>query len=79
MDSIVTAENQIPMICALEVGEKQTPDPNRPNLILQRSNSLTLWELAKQNKSVMEQIRSVNGLLADAEPAPEQMLLIPVV
>ena len=79
LDCVVTAENQIPMVCALELGENQTPDPNRPNLILQRSNGETLWDLAKRYGSVMEEIRSANGLSGNEEPMPGQMLLIPVV
>lgn len=78
LDEVVAAQSQIPMICALEMGEIEPPDPNRPNLILQRTDGKSLWELAKQNGSTVESIRNVNGLLDGAQPDAGKMLLIPV-
>ena len=37
----------IPMVTALEMGELQEPDPQRPTLILRRAQGKSLWELAK--------------------------------
>lgn len=78
LDEAVTAESQISMICGLEMSEAAPPDPNRPNLILQRMDHRTLWELAKDNGSTVRHIRSANNLAEESEPTPGQMLLIPV-
>ena len=53
------------------------PYPDRPSLILCRMGQEPLWELAKESLSTVEAIRQANGLTED--PAPNQMLLIPVV
>lgn len=66
----------IPMLTALEIGEEQEPDAQRPSLILRRAGEEGLWEIAKLCGSTMEAIRRVNGL--EGEPAPGQMLLVPV-
>ena len=55
---------------------KRSKDPNRPSLILRRAGDQCLWDIAKAAGSTMEAIRKANGL--SGEPAPEQMLLIPV-
>ena len=70
------AEQSIPMVTGLEIGQRKKPDPNRPSLILQRAGELGLWDLAKSAGSTVEAIRRANGL--ESEPAPDQMLLIPV-
>ena len=70
------ARQQIPMIAALTVGQRQAPDPMRPTLILQRMGEAGLWELAKLCGSTVEAIEQANGL--QQEPKPGQMLLIPV-
>lgn len=66
----------ISMVTGLELGELRQPDPNRPSLILCRMGEKSLWELAKTCDSTVEAIRCANRL--EAEPTPEQMLLIPV-
>lgn len=66
----------IPMVTALELGEEQEPDAQRPSLILRRAEGVSLWELAKQCGSTVESIKRANGL--QEEPQPWQMLLIPV-
>lgn len=66
----------IPMVTDLELGEVQEQNPDRPSLILCRPGEKSLWELAKENGSTVEAIRSANSL--DDEPAPNQMLLIPI-
>ena len=51
-------------------------DPNRPGLILKRMGDHTLWDLAKENGSTVERIRSANELTDLVEP--DRVLLIPV-
>jgi len=53
------------------------PDPNRPSLLLQRMGEGDLWSLAKATGSTVDAILDANGL--QGEPAPDQMLLIPVI
>ena len=67
----------IPAVTALELGELRQPDPKRPSLILKRLGEQSLWELAKDNGSTVELIRSANDL--HEEPEDNRMLLIPVV
>ena len=69
--------NGIPMVTGIELGELQQPDPHRPSLILLRPGKKDLWQLAKENGSTVEAIRSANNL--QEEPAAEKMLLIPVI
>lgn len=71
-----TAEQTIPMVTGIELGQKQDPDPNRPSLILRRAGDSSLWDIAKASGSTMDAIRRINGL--SGEPLPGQMLLIPV-
>ena len=71
------ADQQIPMIQALNLGERRPVEENRPSLILRRMDEESLWELAKQSGSTMEAIRKANGLTK--EPQQGQMLLIPVI
>ena len=66
----------IPMVSGLELGEQQKPDPDRPSMILRRCGSMTLWDLAKQNRSTVTAIQDMNGL--EGEPDQGQILLIPV-
>lgn len=76
MELTTTARQQLPMVTGVELGEKRPADPGRPSLILRRAGEMGLWELAKASGSTMEAIRSANQL--EDEPAPGQMLLIPV-
>lgn len=66
----------IPMVTGLEMGDAREPDPARPSLILRRAGNDRLWDLAKESGSTVEAIRKANHL--QEEPAPNQMLLIPV-
>ncbi len=66
----------ISMVTGMSLGEPREPDPDRPSLILRRADEGGLWELAKASGSTVEAIRAANGL--EQEPAPGQMLLIPV-
>lgn len=71
-----TAEQSLPMVTGLELGQPRQPDPGRPSLILRRAGDCSLWDMAKTSGSTVEAIRQVNGLAG--EPLPGQMLLIPV-
>ena len=66
----------IPMVSKLELGEEQTRNPDRPSIILRRSDGTRLWDIAKKAGSTVEAIRKANAL--EGEPASGQMLLIPV-
>lgn len=73
-----TAAGQgIPMVTAVELGEKKLPDPQRPSLILRRAVPAGLWAMARDSGSTVEAIRQANGLTG--EPEPGKMLLIPVI
>ena len=66
----------MPMVTGLEPGQPRTADPGRPSLVIRRAGSSRLWDLAKMSGSTVEAIRSANDL--SGEPAPSQLLLIPV-
>ena len=70
----VTGNRGLPMITGMELGEPVSKDG--PSLILRRAGETGLWDMAKASGSTMEAIRKANSL--EAEPAPGQMLLIPV-
>ena len=70
------AEAGIPMVTGLTLGEDREPDPGRPSLILRRAGDRDLWELAKASGSTVGAIREANHL--EEDPAPGQMLLIPI-
>lgn len=71
-----TANEGIPMVTGMELGEQKESDPGRPALILRRAGEDTLWQIAKETGSTVEAIRNANGL--QEEPLENQMLLIPV-
>ena len=71
-----TAGQAIPMVTGLELGEELEPDSSRPSLILRRAGDRGLWDMAKESGSTVEAIRRANHLQQD--PAPGQMLLIPI-
>lgn len=71
------ADQAIPMVTGVELGQQKQPDPGRPSLILRRAGGKSLWDIAKSSGSTMEAIRRANSLAG--EPAPDQMLLIPVI
>ncbi len=72
----VSSLEQIPVVTGLELGEPRKLDPNRPSLILCRAGELRLWDIAKSSNATLEAIRQANNL--QGEPAPNQMLLIPI-
>lgn len=65
-----------PMVTGVELGEEKEADVNRPSLILRRAGNARLWDIAKASGSTVEAIRKANHM--EEEPAPGQMLLIPV-
>ena len=74
----VTSESHkgFSMVTGVELGEAKEQDAGRPSLILRRVGSGRLWDIAKESGSTMDAIRKANNL--QEEPAPGQMLLIPV-
>jgi len=76
LEMVTTTRQGIPMVTGVTLGEAKTADPNRPSLILKRAGEKRLWDIAKSCGSTVEAIRRANGLTE--EPAPNQMLLIPV-
>ncbi len=76
VEMTTTAEQSIPMVTGVELGEEKSADPNRPSLILRRAGESRLWDIAKASGSTMEAIQRANGLTG--EPSAEQMLLIPI-
>jgi hypothetical protein len=71
-----TADQPASMVTGLEIGQQKKLDPNRPSLILQRPGQMCLWDLAKTAGSTVGAIRRANAL--EAEPNPDQLLLIPI-
>ena len=67
----------INMVTGVTLGQLRQPDPGRPSLILRRAGDSSLWSIARESGSTVASIQAANGL--QGEPAPEQMLLIPVV
>ena len=76
VDTVTTAEQGLPMVTGIEMGEWREPDPNRPSLIVRRMGAERLWDLAKRTGSTVEAIQKANGL--QQEPDSDQLLLIPV-
>lgn len=76
LEMTVTASQGIPMVTGVSLGEQRQADPGRPSVILRRAGEKRLWDIAKASGSTVEAIRRANNL--QDEPAPNQMLLIPV-
>lgn len=70
------ANQQIPMIKEVSVGEQRQPNENRPTLTLRRMDADSLWELAKSCGSTVDAIQRANALTQ--EPEKGRMLLIPI-
>ena len=77
LELTASAQQQLPVVTGLTLGEERKPDPSRPCLILRRAGGESLWQLAKASHSTTAAIREANGL--QNEPSPGQLLLIPVV
>lgn len=63
-------------ITGAQMGDAVDRDPQRPSLILRRTGTESLWEIAKSTGSTVDAIMKANSL--QQEPAGEQILLIPV-
>lgn len=66
----------IDAVSGLTVGEARGKRQDAPSLIVRRMGEESLWDIAKDVGSTVEHIQKINKLTA--EPAPQQMLLIPV-
>ena len=77
LNMTTVANQQMPMVTALNIGPQKAMEENRPSLLLQRMGEEGLWNLAKASGSTVDAIRQANGL--QDEPVPGQMLLIPVI
>jgi hypothetical protein len=64
------------MLCGMEAGEIKEPARDRPSLILRRAEGERLWDIAKSCGTTVQAICQANEL--QSEPAPGQMLLIPM-
>ena len=71
-----TAQQTIPQIREIRVGQEKQMPRERPSMILRRPGDASLWELAKQYGSTVEQIRQANGM--DEGMEKDKMLLIPI-
>lgn len=76
VDLVTTARQSLPMVTGVELGQSLPPDPARPSLIVRRAGDARLWDIAKGSGTTVAAIKKANGL--QDEPAPGQMLLIPV-
>ena len=65
----------IPMVTGLTITERKA-ESNRPSLILRRTGSSRLWDIAKSTGSTVAAIKQANGL--EEEPVKDQILLIPI-
>ena len=77
VEAAVFSRQGIPMVKELDLGEIQQPDSNRASLILRRADKESLWEIAKDCGSTVEEIKKANQILE--QPEIGQMLLIPVI
>lgn len=71
-----SAAKGMAMVTGLEPGQAHTADPGRPSLVIRRPGGSRLWDLAKGTGTTVDAIRTANGLTG--EPAPNQLLLIPI-
>lgn len=72
-----SAFQEIPMVTALEPGEKTGSREDMPSLVLCRAGNRRLWDIAREFGSTVSAIQTANGLTG--EPENDKMLLIPVV
>lgn len=72
----VTSGQGMDMVTGLQLGEISQPDPDRPSLIVTKAGGDSLWQIAKDNGTTVDAIRTANGL--SDEPATESILLIPI-
>lgn len=74
VEMIISGGSPVPMVTAAKIGEEYTQ--GAVSLMIRRAGTMRLWDLAKSCGSTVEAIKSLNHL--EGEPAPTQLLLIPV-
>lgn len=70
------AQQGMPMVTGLDIGQERENDPTRPSLILCRPDGESLWEMAKRCGSTVADIRRANHL--SEQPQENRMLLVPI-
>lgn len=70
------ARETIPMVTGMTAAPEIRRDPDRPSLILRRTDGERLWDIAKQTGSTVDAIRSANDI--EGEPGKNRFLLIPI-
>ena len=76
LSAVTEGEGGQRMLCGMDAGEIKEPAHDRPSLILRRAEGERLWDIAKSCGTTVQAICQANEL--QSEPAPGQMLLIPV-
>lgn len=71
-----TSDGGMRMITGVKLGENWDDADSRPSLILRRAGKSGLWNIARETRSTVEQIKRANAL--ESEPGENQILLIPV-
>lgn len=77
IDAACGTEQTVSVICGLQLEERKQEADERPAVVLRRAGQQSLWEMAKAAGSTVDAIMAANGLTGD--PAPDRMLLIPLV
>ena len=72
----VLSQQEFSVVSSIQMGEPEPMDPNRPSLILCRTNGEDLWQIAKRYGSTVDALRSANGITE--EPEAERLLLVPI-
>ena len=76
LQATISAGQGMQMLVGMELGEMEKPNPNRPSLILCKKGNRSLWDVAKETGSTVDDIWKTNAL--EAEPDHDRILLIPV-
>ena len=76
MELTAATVERMSVVTGLTLGEPRKGEAGRPSLILCRVGERSLWDMAKASGSTVASIREANDL--QGEPAPGQMLLIPI-
>ncbi len=76
LEATIFADQGLPMVTGITLGEPIPLDPGRPSLIIRRAGEDRLWDIAKECGSTVAAIRKVNSL--QEEPEQGSVLLIPI-
>ena len=76
MELTAATVERLSVVTGLTLGESRKGEAGRPSLILCRAGERSLWDMAKAAGSTVASIREANDL--QGEPAPGQLLLIPI-